>query len=59
MRRLIYVMGFLVMTSCVSVPKAAPELSQQLGVQLRQLETAHLALDIGFLRANGRKSGVL
>lgn len=44
MRRLVYVTVFLVMASCVSVPKAAPELSQQLGVQLRQLEAAHLSL---------------
>lgn len=44
MRRLVYVTVFLVMASCVSVPKAAPELSQQLGGQLRQLEAAHLSL---------------
>lgn len=30
--------------SCVSVPKEAPQLSRELGVQLQELETSHMAL---------------
>lgn len=41
----IFLIGFIVLFfSCVSVPKEAPQLSQELTVQLEELEQAHLAL---------------
>lgn len=44
MRPLILIGIFLSIFSCVSVPKQAPQLSQELGVQLQELEISHMAL---------------
>lgn len=44
MRKILLIGLFLLSFSCVSVPKEAPLLSQELYVQLEELEQAHLAL---------------
>lgn len=44
MRQLLLIGLVFICYSCVSVPKAAPELSQELGTELTELKESHLAL---------------
>lgn len=44
MRPFILIVLIFSFISCVSVPKEAPQLSQELGVQLQELEVSHMAL---------------
>lgn len=48
MRPFILIGLFFSLLSCVSVPKEAPQLSHELGVQLQELESSHLALTQNF-----------
>ena len=41
-------LGFLMFTSCASIPKEAPELSAELGNRISAIERAHIALLHGF-----------
>lgn len=48
MRPFILIGLFFSLLSCVSVPKEAPQLSHELGIQLQELESSHLALTQNF-----------
>ena len=55
MRPLILIGLIFSFLSCVSVPKEAPQLSQELGVQLQELETSHIALVQNFFDGKRRE----
>lgn len=55
MRPFILIGLFLSFLSCVSVPKEAPQLSHELGVQLQELEISHMALVQNFFDGKRRE----
>ena len=44
MKRLYFLFTSVVLSSCISIPKQAPELSEQLGKQISSLEKSHVSL---------------
>ncbi|WP_162984951.1 hypothetical protein [Mesonia aquimarina] len=55
MKKFLSIFLLLFISACASIPKEAPELSQHLGVELQELENAHLNLVKSFFQQEKQK----